>query len=258
MQIMGKFGILRPWRKNRTARRPLLFMHICKTGGQSLSQYIREQFPEAQVCPHNTDNSLLHFSARELSQYTFFSGHISPIALATRVPEFDTITVLREPSRRLVSAYHYWRKIAIEKWPDLPKVFYDISDMSLSEFLESDKTVRLVDNVQARLMAGGRYGLSNDERSMVFGGDGQPEWDRFKHVGITERLDRTIAALSSIYGWPPTEPPYINKGQAAAAVTGREAELLAKRTQRDIDVYQRAVSQLTECSSLQSHYEISE
>lgn len=251
-------GLLKLWRKDRIAGRPLLFMHICKTGGQSLSKYIREQFPESQICPHNTDYSLLHYSAKELKQYTFFSGHISPSALAKRVPEFDTITVLRDPSKRLVSAYHYWRKIAIEKWPDLPKVFYDIVDMSLSEFLESDKTGRLVDNVQARLMAGGRYGPNNDERSMVFGGEGQPEWNRFKHVGITERLDRTIAALSSLYGWPLTEPPYINKGQAAVAVTDHEAELLAKRTERDMDVYQRAVSLSIDYSMLQSHYDISQ
>jgi hypothetical protein len=219
-------------------RKPLLFMHIHKTAGQSFTQYLKQQFKPEKICPHNVDCAILATPAKELSQYEFFSGHISMKALSEKIPDFDVITILRNPRNRIISAYHYWKSLAARNEPNIPAVFYDILNMSFADFLTNSKTKACVDNVQARLLSGGYYGDSNQHRTMVYGDSLKPLWDRFLHIGLTENLSASIQKVAEHYGWKQAQAATINTNAYQHIITDEEEKLLENVTWFDWQAYQ--------------------
>ncbi len=221
--------------------KPLLFMHIHKTAGQSFADYLKEQFPPEEICPCDFEWDLLSREPDELKRYRLFRGHISMPVLARKIPEFDTVTLLRHPHDRLVSAFHYWRSLASRNEPNIPSVFYEMLGMTFAEFLTSPKTRPCVDNVQARLLCGANYGGANEGRTMVYGGVGQVFWDRFVHVGLTEYLGASIQAVAAHYGWAARPARAINVGPKASAPTDEERGLMERVTGYDMQVYNHVI-----------------
>lgn len=142
--------------------KPLLFMHIHKTGGHSLSRFLEQFFAPDEVCPHNTDHAILACSPRMLARYRFFRGHISMHGLSQRVPDFSMVTVLRNPKDRLVSAFHYWQGMVKSNEPNLPSIMRRFPSRTFADILSSPDTRHCCDNVQARLLAGGHFGTTID------------------------------------------------------------------------------------------------
>lgn len=217
--------------------KPLLFMHIHKTAGQSFADYLKEHFPPEEICPCDFEWDLLSRETDELKRYRLFRGHISMPVLARKIPEFDTVTLLRHPHDRLVSAFHYWRSLASRNEPNIPSVFYEMLGMTFAEFLTSPKTRPCVENVQARLLCGANYGGTNEGRTMVYGDIGQVCWDRFLHVGLTEYLEVSIQAVAAHYGWAVSPARTINVGPKASTPTGEETALMERVTEYDMQVY---------------------
>ena len=203
-------------------------MHIHKTGGQSLSAALRTQFPEDQICPHNTEHGLLAQSPADLSRYQLFMGHISPTALQEMIGgDFETVTLIREPKARLVSAYSFWRSRAADF--GAPSIFKRIRKMTLEEFLSSDETAPCVRDVQYRLFNGARFGPTNEERIFV----GEPMMaPQFTFVGRTEAPDRTEQWLKTRFGGD-ISIPHLNKGNLPQQLSQEALRLLADNTQQD-------------------------
>lgn len=228
--------------------KPLLFMHIHKTAGQSFTHYLKEHFPPEEICPCDFEWDLLARDPDELKRYRLFRGHISMPALARKIPEFDTVALLRHPHDRLVSAFHFWRSLASRKEANIPSVFYEILEMTFAEFLTSPKTRPCVENVQARLLCGANYGETNEGRTMVYGDVGQVCWDRFVHVGLTERLDVSIQAVATHYGWAVRPAPTINVGSKKTSTpTDEERALLEWVTGYDMQVYNHVLNHMKGC-----------
>lgn len=215
-------------------------MHIHKTGGQSLSRFLERFFAPHEICPHNVDHAILTCSANELARYKFFRGHISPHALSQRVPTFTTITIVRNPRERLFSTFYYWQRMAIQKEPHLPSVMRRFPSMTFADFLSSPETHHCADNVQARLLAGGYFGTTNDERIMVYGDPYPIVRDTFAYIGRTEHLDTAAEAICRILGFTLPEStegrvvPRVNIGNYVhRELTEEEEELLSRRTAHD-------------------------
>src|SRR5689334_8175479 len=108
--------------------RPLVFSHIPKTAGTSLTAALYAAL-KPEVFVHGMDTSLsggfeefdeLHQAARELmylspeelpADASLVAGHIGPHTTMSRYPGADHITFLRNPSSRLLSQWMHLRAL---------------------------------------------------------------------------------------------------------------------------------------------------
>lgn len=90
----------------------IVFLHIPKTAGQSVHQFLLDAFPGVPVCPARVNEQLIGLSRKELNRYQIFSGHLDWSALDCVEGEVFTFTILREPMERILSFYYYLRKSA--------------------------------------------------------------------------------------------------------------------------------------------------
>jgi hypothetical protein len=241
----------------------ILFMHIHKTAGTAMSKQLFSHWPGHQICPARFECQVLRIDPVQLSQFTIFFGHITPAALAPVVGPLKYMTILREPRTRLLSAYFFWKDIAARSQNN--GFFRRLRDLSLLEFLQSNDPLiwRATWNVQARLIAGGRYGATNDCRTNVFGPQGSPEeisraamsgLDRFELVGIAEHYLDTMALAFRLQGdeIQPPAPELHNVG-ANKPEGGYEpfladahiAAALERLTDIDVQIYEAASARLS-------------
>jgi len=90
-------------------RPAVVFIHVQKTAGTSVTHLLAENFASARRCPERF-NHLHHYSVAELGKYDFFSGHFDLFStyLIPRRTIFR-LSILREPSERLISFYRFAR-----------------------------------------------------------------------------------------------------------------------------------------------------
>ena len=171
---MGWTNYLRRNRRVRKfdSRRPLVFLHIPKSAGTSLTHALLDT-----VQPHKpvvsvfddvlfgTFSDFSGFSAEERERIylpdrplppdaDFVAGHLSFRRLAESYPQGQYITVLREPISRLISHWRYWRShtdeqmLAIGAWADRVR----IARGSLARFLEHPDVIETTDNLYVRML----------------------------------------------------------------------------------------------------------
>jgi len=87
----------------------LVFLHVEKTGGTALRNAIARAFDRDAIFQEHAD-TLYKRSPSELSQYSIFGGHFNHDSLAF-IPRktLTLVSFVREPAKRLVSLYHFWR-----------------------------------------------------------------------------------------------------------------------------------------------------
>jgi hypothetical protein len=93
----------------------IVFLHIPKTAGQALRQYLENSFPKSLMFPGYIDADLLTRSKSELDRYQIYSGHFSPALLDSLTGTIFKFSILREPSDRIVSLYRYLRAEGMKK-----------------------------------------------------------------------------------------------------------------------------------------------
>jgi hypothetical protein len=117
-----------------TAQKRVVFIHLGKTAGTSLRTALSEAFPGDTICPELFDG-LSRYSPAELAGYRLFAGHFRYSTLRHIPGRFDVITMLREPSARLLSFFYFIRSHKLwfleQQFPDVACV----KRMSLDKFL---------------------------------------------------------------------------------------------------------------------------
>jgi hypothetical protein len=90
-------------------RRAVVFIHVQKTAGTSVTQALAANFDSPRRCPERF-NQLHHYSLAELGKYDFFSGHFDLFSthLIPRRGIFR-LSFFRKPSDRLISFYRFAR-----------------------------------------------------------------------------------------------------------------------------------------------------
>ena len=86
----------------------LVFVHIPKTGGTSLHDILVENFRDDEICPERFNN-LERWNRDHLVKFNYFSGHFDRTGVNCIPQAKNIITVLRDPKKRVLSLYHYWR-----------------------------------------------------------------------------------------------------------------------------------------------------
>ena len=238
---------------------PTLFLRIHKTGGEALAKQICDRLPADAVCPAEFEWQVRNLPVTALRQFRFFQGHIAPSSLTSMLRPLRVFTILRAPRERLLSCFFYWKEGSRHARTE----FFDtIARLSLLEFLRSENPIirRATWNVQARLLAGGRFGSIDPLRQNVFGpwlassdlaAEAVRALDQFSFVGISERYE---ASLHRIYrllelGEPPA-PEWINVTFSKPAsyrellANPETAEALSRLTWADQIVYDAACERM--------------
>jgi len=86
----------------------LVFLHLPKTGGTTLRHVLAQGFEPARICPEPF-NRLQHYCAGELARYRLFSGHFDLPSTQLIPGPKAIVTMVREPTARLISLYFFQR-----------------------------------------------------------------------------------------------------------------------------------------------------
>ena len=127
-----------------------VFLHIPKCAGTSLYTELRDQFGRDRVFI-DYDNPLEQFDCDYLDGFSFFSGHWNMKELNHIRGEKRIITMLRNPTNRVLSTYHYWRAADVDlPWLNLAR------ELKLKDFLNHPmpEIQQAIDNTQVRFLAG--------------------------------------------------------------------------------------------------------
>lgn len=87
----------------------LFFVHIGKTGGVSFEHILKQNFPQAAICPHYYDTDFVKQPGDPLD-YRLFWGHNWYYTLAVMPAGTRPTTFIRDPVERVLSGYEHIRR----------------------------------------------------------------------------------------------------------------------------------------------------
>jgi hypothetical protein len=224
----------------------LIFLHIPKTGGVSLSTTLAARFPSDQVFHIVSGGgasprfSALHGSCDDLRRQTDAArsrlrcvlGHFH---LAEAVHEalpapWGYVTILRDPVSRVTSQLAQFNRMV--RAGDMPG--HD-APVGLATF--AALRPNSVDNHQTRFLCGGGYPDRSGEENLARAKENLRRW--FRVVGTTERYDDTLRVLQGAYGWEGLQPARLNatRRRERTPLTGEEVAWLRARNAWDLALH---------------------
>jgi hypothetical protein len=197
----------------------LLFIHIPKTGGVTLTRLLRDRFSEEQILPvpERGDHAqvLRDLDPEALAKIRLAAGHFWFGPGDQGVHDFlcadpVTITMLRDPVDRTISGY---RHIAGRSGHPAHRI---VAEGTLLDYLHDPRTQGRVRNVQARQVVGAvpgnpRTGTGDPSKDPGRMSDDElldrakARLDGFAFVGVLERFEESVALLADTLGWEPIE-----------------------------------------------------
>jgi hypothetical protein len=237
----GAKRIRRPRRDKTGAPLPpthYIFNHIPKTGGISLLAVCGQNLEPSEICPHLAEHDIRLMPAARFEHYRFIAGHFSVLTQARFCRSRHSITLLRDPIRRIFSAYIFWRSAA-ENNPVTSKA----KELSFTDFVRYFiDSPAIIHNPYTHHLAGiGRDcpAYPADEANLLAAA--KHNLAAFNFVGICEEMQRSALLLCHELGWPaPTTVPHENRTSAAALFGGIEPQtmgILRDRNHLDLELY---------------------
>jgi hypothetical protein len=218
----------------------LIFLHVAKTGGSTLRDIVRRQYPPDRIYTadlHKAPSAYLQQLGQILSRDTaVIQGH-SRFGLHEFFARRCTyITLLREPVDRVIS--YYYMVVRASHDPDHGPVCSE--GIGLGEYASSGRFP--TDNRQTRLVSG--HGLSPGPcpGSMLEVAKRNLR-EHFSVVGLTEAFDETLILLKRTFGWRSVLYSRRNVGlnRPKKASVGEETLKAIKDANRlDIELYDYA------------------
>ncbi len=199
----------------------ITFIHLPKTGGTTITTYLDDLFDLDRICPIH-DQIALERKASTLEGYDLFRGHfmLSRLPAAAR-DNCRLITVLRDPVRRMLSAFAHWvRDPALyNNFPRSPLLHnHNMQTLALSP-LDLKAYTSLGDHLEAA-----KHALES-----------------FFFVGIQEDLNAGCSALFRLLGQP--SPEHIRQQNVGAYDAQAPRELIEELIQAnwaDMELYAHA------------------
>ncbi len=211
----------------------LIFLHVPKTAGVSISRTIIRQFSEDEVYhvrspaherapvfskDHGTIDDFRRFPEARRRRYRLILGHMH-FGFHAHVPgPCAYVTVLRDPVERLLSHFGQYRRMIENN--ELP------GGEGFSSFEKFCKTKRnATDNHQTRFLCG----VDFDSHARPENLERAKEHLRkhFRVVGTMERFDETVRVLHQAYGWPDLAHFRDNVGRGRLRREAVDSEFLA-------------------------------
>lgn len=85
----------------------IFFLHIPKTGGQTLATRLASAFPPGRCSVMQADILDADALARLSADHDFFEGHLALGTLRDPPPGLRVMTVVREPVEQIISHYRH-------------------------------------------------------------------------------------------------------------------------------------------------------
>ena len=193
---------------NGATAETLIFLHVPKTGGVSVSKAIVCQFQEDEVFhvrnpahkkspvfakTHGTIDDFKSLPQAERRRFRCILGHMH-FGVHEHVPGPSAyVTLLRDPVERLLSQYgQYCRMVENNELGEEAAV------SSLEKFCRLKS--RTMDNHQTRFLCGWKFDEHPRQESLDRARENLSRW--FRVVGTLERFEETMEVLQKACGWP--------------------------------------------------------
>lgn len=186
--------------KSRRSRHLLGFLHIPKTAGTSLVQALTANFEPDRVMPGDIVYDLKNHDAAQLRRdYDLIHGHVGMDALSPVATQI--VTLVREPTDRIISLYNYWRSVPIESATVFEGGLIDpgvtlAKELSFRDFVECkhQRILNDIENGQALQIAtsnndAGRLALRGQSDDAIFS-HCQANLARMTIAGVLDDLAR--------------------------------------------------------------------
>lgn len=172
----------------------LIFLHIPKTAGTSLRLTIAQQYPVAATYEYYQSQSkplLEELSHRQRAAIRLMSSH-EPFGTHDKylTPPVHYLTMLRQPSERLISQYYYDKRRARDQAANI--------NSSLLHYMEGLTRIN-EDNLQVRLLSGqGEMGMVTDKSLEIARANLLAPSMTF---GLVERYAESLLLMTRQFGW---------------------------------------------------------
>jgi hypothetical protein len=237
-------------------RGKLFFMHIPKTAGMSMRQYLGEQYHPHEICPAERWQDILGREA-SLRSYCLIRGHFRYNLRELVAPDARTLVVLRDPVRRTLSALRHLMRDpnfhpthALTKNRTLGELIRDPGIMAFQTDVQARYLCasRMPDAIAAHFRQADREGAEADAGDLEAPPDFQLAADRLEtidFVGVTEDIAAVTSAMAGEMCYhPPGYFPFINgspeRSDPTAGLTADELGILRQCNAVDIKLYEFA------------------
>lgn len=172
--------------------RTVIFLHLPKAAGSTLNRVIAQQYAPAEI--YQTAGKALPIIGTELAanpRVRLIAGHIGFGVHTLLAGPFTYITVLRDPVERMLSHYHFARKLATH--PLHAEIANGLSLVDAARRLANLQTRYLADeSVRGTSESTGRDALESAKGNVS---------RHFAVAGLAERFEETLLLLSRQLGW---------------------------------------------------------
>lgn len=184
---------------------PLIFLHVPKTGGMSLTQSLREWFPGKRLVPHYRNNVTGELPARHRFEGPIcIRGHFNAFrgfGVDAYYPQADQfITFLRDPFERFLSQWFFLKERRAVNQPD----FETWINQRAASQAARDNSFSLI----------WQFPKAPDIEAIL-----QTMRTQFVFVGFTERFSESVRGLAGALGQPAPPPIHLNRTERAADFT---------------------------------------
>lgn len=195
---------------------PLYYLHIPKTAGTSLINFLDSQFDPSEICPAQLLPNLFGIGRSDLSQYRLFRGHLWHGLDSYLGRSLTYLTMLRDPVQRVVSWYsHVKREPAAYRHDRVVN-----ENWSLLDFVRDEETNWDTINAQTLFLAVDLdyeqlardpvgYGQGVVKKYAERGNDrallklAKARLEKFAFVGLSERMQDSLRLMCHTLGFYP-------------------------------------------------------
>ncbi|SHJ50413.1 sulfotransferase family protein [Paramaledivibacter caminithermalis] len=174
----------------------IIFIHILKTGGQTLHSIIEKQYKNNYYIKspywmqQGFSQYLENFDVDEIKRIEVLRGHFH-FGVHKYLPQKKCryMTFLRNPIEQVISFFYYTRT---RKHHRHYKV---LNNMTFDEYIKNENFNWTTSNVQTRFISGNKHKKGDFETAK------KNLENYFSIVGITERFDESLSLMKKKLGW---------------------------------------------------------
>ena len=226
---------------------PICFVHIPKTAVTSIGYSLTSLFESDEIFHGKTVYDYQEHSKEELAVYKYFSGHIQRDHFHKLPRNTKYFTFVRDPIKRTISHYRYFRKIFLSGEhsmlkPEERNSMELAGSMDIIDWVGSDDpfTIVSIRNPQtAQLVPSSMFWSEHPAQPEDILAEAYRVLANFFHVGVTEFLPACWEVLS----WklnrilPPLKTLNVTEGTDSFRETSEVRKKLAELCALDLELY---------------------
>jgi len=195
----------------------------------------------SEISPHLNDHEIRMLPAARFEEYRLITGHFSVLTQSAFCRSRYSMTLLRDPIRKIFSAYTFWRT-STENNPVTSKA----KEVSFAEFVRyfTDSPAIVHNPYTHHFAAIGRDCPGYPAETCALLARAKENLAAFGFVGICEEFGRSARLLCQELGWPaPAAIPHENRSSSESwfgEIDQTTMEVLRERNQLDLELYEYA------------------